>query len=389
MSTTRAAVLTAPGRGAIAVVRVWGAGAVAVVDGSLRPRTGPSLAATGKHRPRLGRIGRGLGDDVIAVIVDGTGPPEVEVQCHGGTAAVQLVLEALADQGARIATAEEWARSRGLARVSAEAAIDLPHAETLRTAGALLDQAHGALAREIGAIRDTIATAGPEADATKPIEAIDRLLERAAVGTRLVRGWSAALAGRPNVGKSCLLNAIVGFDRAIVSPTPGTTRDVVTARIACDGWPVEIADTAGLRGAEDEIEARGVALSRRRHEASDLVVVALDGSEPLTGEDLALVRAHPNGPRVATKADLPARWDAAELDALPVSSLTGVGIDTLIGRLAERLVPAAPPPGSALPFRASQVERLRRVRALLRGGRPEAARNGLDWLCQPHPGATA
>ena len=210
---------------------------------------------------------------MVAVVVDGE-PLEVEIQCHGGSAAVALVLEGLRAAGAKVGSMASWAGHSSGSRLRAEASIALASSPTARVVEILLDQAEGAFEAEL---RQVLAV-GPGS----ALALLDRLIERARVGTRLVDGWRVVLAGRPNVGKSRLLNALAGYDRAIVDPTPGTTRDVVTVLAAFDGWPIELADTAGLRQALDPLEAEGVALARSRHRSADLVIVVVDRSEPST-----------------------------------------------------------------------------------------------------------
>src|SRR5205814_9029049 len=142
---------------------------------------------------------------------------------------------------------------------------DLARAPTLRAAEVLVEQQLGALEGEV-----TRALARLPDDPAGASDVVDALVRRAVVGLRLVSGWTVALAGRPNVGKSRLLNALAGYRRAIVDPSPGTTRDVVTVRTALDGWPVELADTAGLRAPGDPLEAAGIALARARQRDADL-----------------------------------------------------------------------------------------------------------------------
>ena len=178
------------------------------------------------------------------------------------------------------------------------------------------------------------------------------------------------LAGRPNVGKSRLLNALAGYGRAIVDPSPGTTRDVVTVRTALDGWPVELADTAGLRDPEGAIEAAGIALARARQRTADLLIVVLDRSEPWTADDQALLgeanKAGASTLIVANKADLPAAWDVWGDDVLTISAERGDGIEPLIHTLAQRLVPDPPPAGAGVPFRPAHFRRIDRACAALR-----------------------
>lgn len=367
--------LTSEARGAIAVVRVWGEGAVAAADTAFRPHRGPSLSASPAGRPRVGRVGEGTGDEVVAVVVEARGrPPEAEIQCHGGPAAVSLAVEAVRAAGAERRTAEDWMLCGAPDPIRAQAAFDLGFAETGRSAMILLDQESGAFGEELDRLASRIATE-PSAVA----DGLEALIRRAGLGTRLVTGWRVVLAGRPNVGKSRLLNALAGYGRAIVSPTPGTTRDVVTARTAIDGWPVELADTAGLRPTDDPIERGGVSLARSRHLGADLVLLVLDRSEPLTEADRGLIAGHPLAIVVCNKSDLEASWQPEEAGpgTVFVSADRGDGLDELLGRIAGRLVPDPPPKGASVPFRVDHARLLGRALVLLRGGRPEAARRAL------------
>jgi len=250
----------------------------------------------------------------------------------------------------------------------------LAEAPTLRVAEILRDQSEGALDREI---REVLA--GIESGSA--LSGLDDLIGRAGVGTRMVQGWRVALAGRPNVGKSRLLNALAGFDRAIVAPEPGTTRDVVTVATALDGWPVELADTAGLRATADPIEARGVALARDRQRSADLVVVVLDGSEPLTDADRAVLAENPGALVVSNKSDLPPAWSDAGVGTVAVSAERGDGVEGLVAMIASRLVPRPPPERSGVPFLPRHVRRLTLIRDLLEACHRERARRSLArWL---------
>lgn len=379
-----ATVLTSTSRGAIAVIRVWGPAALMTVDAVFRPRRGRRLAETPPGRPRLGRVGAGEGDEVVAFLVpveemDEARPVEVEVHCHGGTAAVALVLAALSEAGARVCESDRWLGRHGQARLTVEAEQDLARAPTLRAAEILLDQAKGSLAREVKQLADLAST-----DPLAAEPRLSALIDRGEVGLRLVEGWTVALAGRPNVGKSCLLNALAGYERAIVSPAPGTTRDVVTVQTSLDGWAVELADTAGLRPAIDPIECAGIALARRHHEGADLILLVVDRSADLEPGDRELLLDYPDALIVANKCDLPAAWLPASLGSarplVEVSAQTGQGLDELVQTVARRLVPRAPAAGQAVPFRFWQVRRLEQALALLRGGRTESAARALARL---------
>ena len=202
---------------------------------------------------------------------------------------------------------------------------------------------------------------------------LNALLAWADFGLHLTRPWSVVLTGRPNVGKSSLINRLLGYERAIVFDQPGTTRDVVTGETAFDGWPVLLADTAGLRDATEELEAAGIALSRARLATADLKIVLIDLGEPPTDDDQRLLAEWPDGIVVAHKCDRPDRWLSHQpAGAMRVSSRTGEGIDELQRRLVERLVPRVPPPGTAIPISVRQVELLRTARMAL-AVRDEAA----------------
>jgi tRNA modification GTPase len=317
------------------------------VDRVFQPERTRSLRETAPGTPRFGRIGqeREAGEEVVASVVAGNGAvPEVELHCHAGPTAVAMLVERLVAEGAESRQPVAWIRHDARSLIAAEAMVDLARASTLRTAEILLDQWHGALEREVFELSQ-------QTDREIALQARDRLLDREQIGLRLISGWKVALIGRPNVGKSRLMNALAGFTRAIVDPTPGTTRDVLTVRTALDGWPVEIADTAGIRSTDDALETEGISRAREYGSAADLSVLILDRSEPLTSKDLDLIASHDQGLIVANKADLPASWQSDNLVALTISAERGDGIEELIDTISRRLVPDPPPAGSGVPFR--------------------------------------
>jgi tRNA modification GTPase len=191
------------------------------------------------------------------LVVCRRGKERVEVQCHGGVAAVRSVVDALVAEGCRETAWQDWLRLSAADSMQAAAQFALADALTARTAAILLDQLNGALA---AACRATIAAITAE-NWPLAAELVGQLLDRRDLGLHLTTPWRVVLAGPPNVGKSSLINALAGYERAIVSPVPGTTRDVVTLTTAIDGWPVELADTAGLRTTDDELESAGVQLA--------------------------------------------------------------------------------------------------------------------------------
>jgi tRNA modification GTPase len=378
--------LTAEGRGAIAVVRVWGAGAIDLVSDVFRPNGPVLVRGLRRGALRLGRVGVGLGDEVVGALLE-TAIPAIELQCHGGQAAVSLVLDALEHAGAE--RRDRW-EIPGLDfpcgdELAAQALDDISRAPTVRTAEILLDQAQGALREELTRLAELV-----QMDPLTARAGLDALIVRGALGLRLLSGWKVVIAGRPNVGKSRLLNALCGFHRAIVDSAPGTTRDVVGFRTALEGWPVELADTAGLRATADAIEHLGVERSRQELARADLVVIVLDRSESLQPIDRELIAAAARTLVVANKCDLPAYWqvDAAGLgvdEVVTISAERGDGLDELVAAISKRLVPDPPPLRQAVPFRRVQLEVLETVRDDLSAARTTAATKSLMAMMSSKP----
>jgi tRNA modification GTPase len=187
------------------------------------------------------------------------------------------------------------------------------------------------------------------------------------------------------VGKSRLLNALAGYERAIVDPTPGTTRDVVSVQTAFDGWPVTLVDTAGVRTTDDAIETSGIEWALREKKAAELVLKVLDRSEPLQSLDRELIASSGQTLLVINKIDLPAAWGPEALGVpsdsfVSVSSQEGSGIDGLIAKMSARIVSDPPEPGAGVPFRPNQLEHLVRAQDDLRAGSAERAAGWLESL---------
>jgi tRNA modification GTPase len=255
----------------------------------------------------------------------------------------------------------------------------LANACTLRTADLLLEQCSGTLLTAIEARRD--AAAAPEIDSRGLLPHLDDLLEWSDFGLHLSTPWKVVILGRPNVGKSSLLNTLAGFARAIVYDEPGTTRDVVTAETAFEGWPVRLIDTAGIRDTGSELESAGIALAHDAAASADCRVVVIDGSQPPDHADFALLAAWPGALVVLHKADLTDVWgEQAPAGALRVSSKTGSGVDGLTAAIVKQLVPGIPEPGTAIPVTLRQVDFLRRARQSLVDGNTAACRSALAEL---------
>jgi tRNA modification GTPase len=374
-SDTFVACLTPPGSAAIATLAVRGLHAWDVVRRLFRPRSGVPLpdqpesgAASGRFV--LGRLGQELADDVVVALKRATPVPWVEVHCHGGREVVRLLTETFERHGVRACTWQQFERQTQVDPFAALAAIALAEAATVRTASILLDQYQGAFRQAVGAVQEALA----RSDAAAAQRLLDDLARSAAVGRHLTVPWRVVVAGAPNVGKSSLVNALAGFPRCVVAPTPGTTRDVVTTRIAVAGWPVEQADTAGLRQGAEALEGEGIGLAQRAVAAADLCLWLLDASAaPVWPTATA-----PNLRPIVNKVDLPAAWDLGQaLGAVRVSARTGAGLDELCRSLAEWLVPEPPPPGAAIPFTPELCDRVVAAREHCSRGRLDEARRAL------------
>jgi tRNA modification GTPase len=280
----------------------------------------------------------------------------LEIHCHGGAAAAARILDDCTQAGCQIVT---WTAMMGATegRLAAELAEALAQTTTLRTAGLVLEQSNGLLHRELESMER-------ECDLKSLNQRIDALLQWSNFGIHLTRPWNVVLAGRPNVGKSSLINALLGYTRSIVFDQPGTTRDVVTATTAIDGWPIEFADTAGFRDESEPLEAAGILRARSALAEADLTIVLIDMSVPASEEDRQLLADVSHAIVVAHKCDLP-RWtgvggwpNETARHWTRVSAMTGHGVDELLRTISARLVPAVPPPGMALPVTSRQVSLL-------------------------------
>src|SRR5437899_6426771 len=387
---TIAAIATPLGEGGLALIRLSGPEALAIADRCFVPAgqtsAKPSLAPT--HTLNFGHIVRNgqTVDEVLLAVMRAprtfTREDVVEISCHGGLLPAKTVLDTVLQSGARLAEPGEFTRRAFLnGRIDlaqAEAVADVIHSRTELALRAASEQLAGKLSQRINALREQMLKilAHIEAHIDFPDEDIapdtrdqligrlqsgvdfmDELLRTANEGQILRRGIRAAIIGRPNAGKSSLLNQLLGHDRAIVSAISGTTRDTIEESANIRGLPVVFIDTAGLREGRDEIEVEGIRRSRQSLEQAEFILHVFDASEPLTEADEKYLAEFAGKKRilVLNKSDLPGKLELAEPSpgsdvgadrnvrapqplsrpAVPVSCLTGQGIEPLKDAIKE------------------------------------------------------
>jgi len=392
---TIAAISTPPGRGGIGIVRLSGpqAASIAVQLVRLRQplehgraRLADVLDSDDFAGAEPGRIDEAL-VTLFAAPHSYTAEDLVEIAAHGSPVVLELLLRRALGLGARLAEPGEFTQraflSGRLDLTQAEAVRDLIDAQTLTQARVAASQMGGALSRRVGPVKQALVElvalleAGidfgeDDVDVTPPVEIARRIaeltpplkaLEASFARGRIVHdGLTLAIVGRPNAGKSSLFNRLVERERAIVTATPGTTRDLVTERISLDGIPLELVDTAGLREGREEAEQLGIARSREALADAALVLVVLDATQPLNDEEHRLLEAVEGRPAlvVVNKSDLaeaePLTHAIGGTPALPTSALTGEGIPALRERiLALATGGAAAEPGMLTNMRQQQA----------------------------------
>ena len=350
--STTVAVLTPPGRGAIAVVSIRGPQACEAVDQFFNSASGRSIEHLQSRQIALGRWHGSEGEEVVVCKLDAD---RIEVHCHGGPLAVRRIVNQLVSVHCREVPWSEDVATETAGQIEASALRALSEASTLRASTILLDQLRGALRREIETLVGLLDDPDRGENRARFSSGLARLQARSEGGLHLTHPWRVVLAGPANVGKSSLVNALLGYERAIVFDQPGTTRDVVATPTAFEGWPVELSDTAGLREADDPLELLGHASTRAILRRADLVVLVSDASSGLTATPVA---DWPNMLRVWSKCDLVDDCWQPPAGELATSAATGQGIDVLQRAIVDRLVQHAPLPGEALAFRPWQVEGL-------------------------------
>lgn len=352
--------LSTPAGGAIAVIRISGASAQSTLN----------RIFTGKLKPRYMAFGHikqcdTVLDEAMAAFFPApnsyTGEDMAEIYSHGGSAVVSSILELLACLGLRMAEPGEFTRraflNGKLDLAQSEAVMDVINASTRRSAAAALEQLRGSLSDKLKELESklTDALSGVNAAIDYPEELeedvltqlpfklnavadeLDRLISNGLKSRVLRDGVRVVISGKPNAGKSSLLNAMLGTERAIVTCIPGTTRDTLEERIDIGGIPVRLIDTAGIRDTEDIVEGIGIDRAKTALSEADLILLAFDGADGWTDEDTELIKLTADKPRIAAlaKSDLPQVLEASDINALAdipvytVSSLTGEGINEL------------------------------------------------------------
>ena len=342
--TTIAAIATAPGAGGIAVVRLSGAESYPIAARVFRPANAAKKVEDAKgYTAMYGtfREGDEAFDEGVALFFRAphsyTGEDVVELSCHGGNAVARRLVEACLAAGAQPAAPGEYTRraflNGKLSLTQAEAVMDIISADGRQGAALANASLNGALARKIAAQKDALTALQahlaawvdfPEEDVPELSQShlcdvlggveqeLDALIQSYDAGAVLREGVDCAIVGKPNAGKSTLLNLLAGFDRAIVTPVAGTTRDVVEQAVQLGDVRLNLFDTAGLRQTEDEIEAEGIRRSWKKLDEAGLILAVFDGSEPPTREDLELAQRCAGRPAIAlvNKEDKPTRFDA-------------------------------------------------------------------------------
>jgi len=363
---TIAAISTPIGAGGIGIVRLSGERAVAIVDCIFKATSGKPLKNLLSHRLYHGIIVEPLTQEAIdQVLVSVMKAPRtytredvVEINCHGGPLVLRRVLELVLKSGARLAEPGEFTKRAFLnGRIDlaqAEAVCDLITAKTELGRKAAMEQLDGRLSSKIQALKDRVinltawieayidfpeedielaAMEQFQAEAISVRQGINAILEHAREGRIIREGVKTAIIGRPNVGKSSLLNALLGQDRAIVTELPGTTRDIIEDSINIQGIPFRILDTAGIRESSNMVEIEGINRSLKAMQQADLILLVLDQSEPVHETETSILQNNQNIILVLNKVDLPTRLDKQAIPStftqVPVSSTQEKGIETL------------------------------------------------------------
>ncbi len=357
-----ATLLTPRGRGAVATIRVKGElnSLAAAINACFNAANQKSLAAQPLNRIVYGLWGQTSNEDLVICRLD---EYTVDIHCHGGLAAVERILSDLETQGCPRYSWEQLVKSTRT-ELDFELQDRLTAATTFRTAEILLRQSEGVLKSAFEAL---LPVADQPFDLDHYQSQIQNLLGWEQFGLHLTTPWRVVLAGRPNVGKSSLINAILGYERSIVFNEAGTTRDVLTATTAFEGWPIQFSDTAGIREQADVLESTGIRRAEQMMRSADCNLILIDVSQPEQADDLRLLSQWPASIIVAHKSDLPQNWEQPlPHAAISVSSITKSGIDTLLEQLMKKLIPAVPEKNTPVPVTPRQIRILHQAAEALK-----------------------
>lgn len=416
MPDTIAAIATIQAPSAIGIVRLTGPDTRRILDGVFAPANGRPMSAQTPRKLVFGRAldrSGGVIDEALAVLFPGpnsyTGEDCAEIHCHGSPVVLDEVLAAAFARGARQARGGEFTQRAFLSGrmdlIQAESVADLIDAESAGAARNAVGQLQGRMSRSVGGIYDSLMDvvsrfyaivdypdeeieplqqAQIEQTLAESAERLDALLATFSRGRLLKSGVPAVILGKPNAGKSSLLNALLGYDRAIVTDIAGTTRDTVEEKVLVGSVLLRLCDTAGIRDAADTVERLGVERAQQAAQRAELALLVLDGSAPLTREDEEAIAAARRARRMfvlVNKADLPQVLDTAALrvrfgEVIPLSARSGAGVDALC-RAVEELFAGGETPRGELLTNARQAESAQRALDAVRRAE-QALRIGLS-----------
>lgn len=416
MPDTIAAIATIQAPSAIGIVRLTGPDTRRILDGVFAPANGRPMSAQTPRKLVFGRAldrSGGVIDEALAVLFPGpnsyTGEDCAEIHCHGSPVVLDEVLAAAFARGARQARGGEFTQRAFLSGrmdlIQAESVADLIDAESAGAARNAVGQLQGRMSRSVEGIYDALMDvvsrfyaivdypdeeieplqqAQIEQTLAESAERLDALLATFSRGRLLKSGVPAVILGKPNAGKSSLLNALLGYDRAIVTDIAGTTRDTVEEKVLVGSVLLRLCDTAGIRDAADTVERLGVERAQQAAQRAELALLVLDGSAPLTREDEEAIAAARRARRMlvlVNKADLPQVLDTAALrvrfgEVIPLSARSGTGVDALCRAVEEFFAGGETPRGELL-TNARQAESAQRALDAVRRAE-QALRSGLS-----------
>lgn len=387
------AILTAAGRGAVATIMVDGD--LTSLDqpgdacgGGFTAVNGVSISQQPLNRVAFGYWGAG-NQEQEEVVCCRVAAHRCEIHCHGGILAINRIKQDFISRGfvsvpwQQLTTHGNWDREYQQA---------LTQSLTKRTAIIILDQ-QTCFRQNIRQIIDPVSNASCSRDLIDVTNRLQMISKWKRFGLHLTRPWQVVLFGRPNVGKSSLINSILGYQRAIVHDQPGTTRDLVAATTAMEGWPINLIDTAGLRAlaasetsdetvaSDFQIESAGMNMAKQQLASADLKLLLFDSSQRVSADELDLIKEHPDALLIANKSDIAAQFpQQIGRHARPVSAKTGTGVSELCSAIVQQLIPEIPPTRTTIPFTQRQSEIFERAITELTASRHRVERIAVEVI---------